>query len=72
MFNMREGIGRAQDTLPRRLMEEPMASGPTQGRTVDLEPLKDDGYAALGWGQDGFPTAQTLTELNLVQMAARS
>ncbi|MDO8692106.1 MAG: aldehyde ferredoxin oxidoreductase family protein [Dehalococcoidia bacterium] len=65
MFNMREGIGRAQDTLPRRLLEEPMASGPTQGRTVDLEPLKDDGYAALGWGQDGFPTAQTLTELNL-------
>ena len=71
MFNVREGLGRADDTLPKRLTEEPVPSGATQGRTVNLEPLKDDGYAALGWGSDGIPTAGLLEELNLTDLIRR-
>ncbi|MBI2953282.1 MAG: aldehyde ferredoxin oxidoreductase family protein [Chloroflexi bacterium] len=65
MFNVREGLTRDEDTLPRRLLEQAMPTGPTAGRTVNIEPLKDDGYAALGWDQSGIPTEQLLAGLNL-------
>ncbi|MDP2662279.1 MAG: ribosomal protein L7/L12 [Dehalococcoidia bacterium] len=65
LFNLREGLGRKDDTLPGRLLREPMADGPNQGRVVDLEPLKDDAYAVLGWDAEGRPTAATLQELGL-------
>lgn len=65
MFNLREGLGREDDTLPGRLLREPKADGPNQGMTVDLEPLKDDAYAALGWDAQGRPTEATLRGLGL-------
>ncbi|MBI4319181.1 MAG: aldehyde ferredoxin oxidoreductase family protein [Chloroflexi bacterium] len=68
MFNIRDGLGREDDTLPPRLLHEPMPSGPAEGRTVDLERLKDDGYAALGWDAEGIPTESTLRELNLLKL----
>lgn len=64
-FNLREGLGRKDDTLPGRLLKEPMADGPNKGLVVDLEPLKDDAYAALGWDSEGRPTAAMLRELGL-------
>ncbi|HLB29070.1 MAG TPA: aldehyde ferredoxin oxidoreductase C-terminal domain-containing protein, partial [Dehalococcoidia bacterium] len=65
LFNLREGLGRRDDTLPGRLLREPMADGPNAGRAVDLEPLLDDAYAAMGWDAEGRPTAATLDELGL-------
>ena len=65
LFNIREGFGRQDDTLPGRLLHEPMADGPNQGVVIDLEPLKDDAYAALGWDSEGRPTAATLSALGL-------
>ncbi|MDO8688873.1 MAG: aldehyde ferredoxin oxidoreductase family protein [Dehalococcoidia bacterium] len=65
MFNLREGLGRDDDTLPGRLLREPKADGPSQGQIVDLEPLKDDAYAALGWDAAGRPTEATLRSLGL-------
>jgi aldehyde:ferredoxin oxidoreductase len=69
LFNLREGLGREEDTLPGRLLREPLADGPNQGRVVDLEPLKDEAYSALGWDASGRPTEATLRELGLVELS---
>jgi len=68
LINARFGIGRADDTLPRRFLEEPAgpADSPSAGSIVELEPMLDDYYAARGWNvATGLPTRATLRELGL-------
>lgn len=65
-FNIREGCTRADDTLPKRLLEEPLSDGPAKGLVVDLEPLLDAYYEFRGWDKKtGIPTATKLKELGL-------
>jgi aldehyde:ferredoxin oxidoreductase len=65
-FNVREGLSRADDTLPRRLLEEPLPDGPAKGLVVDLEPLLDAYYEFRGWDKTtGKPTDDKLKELGL-------
>jgi aldehyde:ferredoxin oxidoreductase len=65
-FNVRQGLRRADDTLPRRLLDEPMPEGPTAGETVELEPMLDEFYAACGWDvESGIPTPEALRGLGL-------
>ena len=66
MFNIREGMRRKDDTLPARLLEEPLPDGPAAGLTVDLDPLLDAYYEFRGWDmQTGIPTREKLRELEL-------
>ena len=37
LFNLKAGFTKADDTLPTRLLNEPMKGGPHQGRTVQLD-----------------------------------
>ncbi len=46
LFNLAAGFARDDDTLPRRLREEPVAVGPAAGRVVDLPPMLDEYYIA--------------------------
>jgi aldehyde:ferredoxin oxidoreductase len=65
-FNMGEGLTRADDTLPLRLLEEAKPDGPTKGATVPLEVLKDDYYRAMGWDlASGNPPDSLLDELEI-------
>ncbi|MCS7139331.1 MAG: aldehyde ferredoxin oxidoreductase family protein [Candidatus Nezhaarchaeota archaeon] len=64
-FNVREGLRRADDTLPRRLLEEPLPEGPAKGHVVNLEPLLDAYYRYRGWDEEGRPTPEKLKELGL-------
>lgn len=64
-YNIREGLTKADDTLPKRLLEEPMPEGPAKGHTVDLEPLLDAYYENREWNKDGKPTPEKLEELGL-------
>ncbi len=73
MFNMREGASRKDDTLPARLLEEPLPDGPAAGLVVDLDPLLDAYYEFRGWDiQTGKPTMEKLEELGLAYLAATS
>ncbi len=68
MINARFGIGRADDTLPRRFLEEPAgpADSPSAGSVVELEPMLDEYYAARGWDVGtGLPKKEKLRELDL-------
>jgi len=68
LFISREGFGRKDDTLPRRLLEEPMPEGPSKGHVVKLGAMLDEYYALRGW-KDGKPTPQKLKELGLSKYA---
>lgn len=66
LFNVREGIRRADDRLPKRLLEEPLPDGPNAGSTVPLEQLLDEGYKALGWDiKTGVPLRRVAEEVDL-------
>jgi len=65
MFNVREGFSRKDDTLPRRLLEEPAPMGPTKGRVVELDRMLDEFYEFRGWDSNGVPKPETLRRLGL-------
>ena len=65
LWNLKAGLTAADDTLPKRLMEEAHKEGPSAGVTVDLDAMLPDYYAARGWTADGRPTTEKLVELGL-------
>jgi len=68
VINARFGIGRADDRLPKRFLEEPAGppDSPSVGSIVELEPMLDDYYAARGWDvKTGLPLSSKLRELGL-------
>jgi aldehyde:ferredoxin oxidoreductase len=69
-FNVREGVSRQDDRLPRRFTDEPMPGGPAKGQTVNLEPMLDEYYALYGWDvPTGIPTRTCLHDLQLDEFA---
>jgi aldehyde:ferredoxin oxidoreductase len=68
-FNVREGLTRKDDCLPR-LMFEPLPDGPNKGRHIkDLEGMLDEYYEALGWDKEtGVPRRETLKRLDLEEI----
>lgn len=64
------GDGRAYDTLPKRLLEEPMPEGPSKGYVVKLGEMLDEYYSVRGW-IDGRPSRAKLEELDLKWIAYR-
>ena len=68
LYNLREGFGRKDDTLPPRLLNEP-AGGPSEGWVVQLEPMLEEYYRSRGWDEDGVPSRQKLEELELADLA---
>jgi aldehyde:ferredoxin oxidoreductase len=67
VFNVREGVTRADDTLPPRLLEEPLPEGPAAGKVNENLPAMLDKYYELrGWDKaTGKPTPEKLKELGL-------
>jgi aldehyde:ferredoxin oxidoreductase len=53
-FNIREGLTREDDTLPRRFFEEPIEEGKIL-KKEDFDRLLSDYYELRGWGKDGIP-----------------
>jgi len=72
-FNAREGFTRRDDTLPERLMTEPLKAGASKGHFISKEDLKkmlDEYYTERGWDVNtGTPTRKKLTELGLGYVA---
>jgi aldehyde:ferredoxin oxidoreductase len=59
------GFSRKDDSLPARLTQEPMPSGPAQGMVCHLEEMLEDYYKIRNWDADGKPTVERLRELGL-------
>ena len=65
-FNLEAGLTKADDSLPRRLLETPAPSGTAKGRVNELDVMLPEYYETRGWTPDGEPTTQTLQRLGLV------
>lgn len=65
LFNIKEGYTKADDTLPERLLTEPLKEGDPAGHVWRREPLLDEYYAERGWDAQGVPTLKKLAELGL-------
>ena len=56
LFNVREGVRRAQDVLPWKVMHEPIPEGPSAGMYCppeELDAMLDAYYALRGWSHRG-------------------
>jgi len=65
LFNIKAGLTTADDTLPPRLLEEPVSEGPNKGQVHRLDKLLPQYYALRGWDEEGTPTPAKLQELGL-------
>ncbi len=65
LFNLKAGITKADDTLPKRFLEEPMPEGPAKGRLCKLNEMLPEFYNLRGWDENGVPTKGKLAELGL-------
>ena len=65
MYNLRAGVGPDQDTLPSRLLKEPIPEGPSKGHVHRLSELLPQYYEERGWSTEGVPTKGKLAELEI-------
>ncbi len=65
LFNLREGFSKVDDTLPERLLKEPMPEGPNKGKVHRLGELLPEYYKIRGWDDNGIPTKEKKSELGL-------
>jgi len=65
LFNLAAGVLPEEDTLPKRLLKEPLAEGGAKGKVHRLSELLPEYYRERGWSEQGIPTDERLTQLAL-------
>jgi aldehyde:ferredoxin oxidoreductase len=65
LFLVKAGFNRKDDSLPPRIVGEPLPDGPAKGMVCHLDEMLNDYYRLRGWTQDGIPTDKKLKELGL-------
>ena len=68
LYNLREGFTKADDTLPLRLLNDPVAEGPSKGWVSKLEPMLEEYYRTRGWDEQGVPRPEKLLALQLADL----
>ncbi len=64
LFNLREGFTAEDDTLPQRFFK-PLPEGGSRNRVVHLNQMLKEYYELRGWDQEGRPTEDTLSKLDI-------
>ncbi len=65
LYNIKRGFGRKDDTLPARLLTEPLKEGAPTGQVSRQGEMLDEYYTLRGWDKEGTPTPGKLRELGL-------
>jgi aldehyde:ferredoxin oxidoreductase len=65
LYNVREGLTRADDALPERNLRQPLPGGPAAGQVVELEPMLDEYYRLMNWDDSGVPLPEQIRALGL-------
>jgi len=69
LFNLKAGLDPLkEDTLPKRLLEEPVRNGPNKGHVVRLHLMLPRYYKFRGWTEDGRIPEEKLKELGLDEL----
>lgn len=64
-FNLAAGLTKADDTLPKRMLEDPVPTGNAKGKVAELGKMLPEYYEARGWTREGVPSNETLARLGL-------
>jgi aldehyde:ferredoxin oxidoreductase len=73
LYNQREGWERTHDTLPPRILTDPLPDGPAAGVGLtpsELDTMIDGYYRARGWTSEGRMTEATARELHTLLRSA--
>ncbi len=68
LFNLREGLTAADDSLPARMHDQPFAAGAAAGQVIDRDEFAQalaEYYALRGWDASGVPSEAKLSELGI-------
>jgi aldehyde:ferredoxin oxidoreductase len=65
LHNIRVGYTKADDTLPKRLLEDPISEGPSKGQVHRLEELLPEYYSVRGWDEEGVLTPERMSALGM-------
>ena len=65
LFNVKAGFSSTDDTIPQRMLKEPMPEGPAKGQVCKLDEMLSEYYNIRGWTQKGIPTEDKLKSLGL-------
>lgn len=66
LYNLRAGFTRGDDTLPPRLLKEPIQAASPDDHVVQLEPMLQEYYRFRGWTPEGVPSQKKLKQLGLL------
>ncbi len=69
LFNIKAGFTKKDDTLPPRMLKEPIQTGPSKGEVEQLDKMLSDYYKVRGWDENGIPTKEKLKELEIEDLA---
>lgn len=69
LFNIEAGFTKEDDTLPNRLLNEPVSSGPAKGKVAELDKMLEEYYQLRGWDKNGIPTDEKIEELSIFKKA---
>jgi aldehyde:ferredoxin oxidoreductase len=65
LFNVKLGINRKNDNLPKRILNLALKDGGTKGHLPDIDRLLPDYYDARGWDEHGIPKLEKIDALGL-------
>jgi aldehyde:ferredoxin oxidoreductase len=65
LWNLKAGFTAEDDTLPERLLKDPIGTGPSKGSVNRLGVMLPEYYKLRGWDGNGVPGDKKLNELSL-------
>lgn len=65
LYNLKNGFSKDDDTLPDRLLKDPIPDGPAKGHVNQLDQMLGEYYEQRGWDTEGNPKDDKLKELGL-------
>ncbi|MCY4050888.1 MAG: aldehyde ferredoxin oxidoreductase family protein [Gammaproteobacteria bacterium] len=65
LFNLKAGLTKSDDTLPPRILAEPVPAGFNKGGVCELDVMLPEYYKIRGWNEDGMPGIDKLNNLSL-------
>ncbi len=65
LFLVKAGFSAKDDTLPPRMLKEPMPAGPARGHVCELDKMLPVYYKLREWDENGIPRPELLKRLGL-------
>ncbi|MEM3897039.1 MAG: aldehyde ferredoxin oxidoreductase family protein [Nitrososphaerota archaeon] len=72
LFNLACGMSGEDDSLPERLLNEPLQDGGAAGQVIELDRMLNEYYEYRGWNSRGYPRKDTLEKLGLMKYLEES